>query len=84
MLIKRDDVVCIKLINSKKPLLVYNLADLSKATKDNIIVIGKVGNKKRIEIAKEIEKRKLESYNLNMKKIMEKKKKIMESKKWNN
>lgn len=34
------------------PVNVYNLKDVEKATKENIIIIGKVGAKKKIELIK--------------------------------
>ena len=51
-------------IKGKYPKLVYNLKDLDKARKDNIIIIGKVGVKKRLEIIKKVIKMKLTVHNL--------------------
>ena len=67
------------LINGKVSVLVYNLKDLSRVTKENIIILGKIGAKAKIEIAKEIEKKGLEVFNLNIRKLMknlERKKKL--------
>lgn len=58
------------LINEKIPILVYNLNDLAKVGKENIIIIAKVGNKLRIEIAKQAMIKKMEIYNLNVRKFM--------------
>lgn len=58
------------MVEGKRPILVYNLNDLKKANKDNIIIIGKVGNLTRMEIAKEILAKKLEVSNLNIPKFM--------------
>jgi len=54
------------LVNGKKPISVFNLADLEKAGKENIIILGKIGAKNKIQIAREIEKRKLDVFNLNV------------------
>lgn len=58
------------LVNGKTPLWVYNLEDLKKASKDNMIIIGKIGRKNKLQIAKEIESRKLDAFNLNIKKFI--------------
>jgi large subunit ribosomal protein L32e len=58
------------LIQNKIPILISNLAELAKVTKENIIVIGKIGMKSKIEIVKEIQKRNLETANLNINKFM--------------
>ena len=58
------------LVLGKTPVWVYNLADLEKAGKENIIILGKIGAKKKMEIAREIEKRKLEVFNLNVAKFL--------------
>ncbi len=58
------------LLNEKTPVMVYNLNDLDKVTKDSIAIIGKIGNKAKLEIAKQIISRKLEVYNLNVKKFI--------------
>jgi large subunit ribosomal protein L32e len=58
------------LVNGKMPILVYNLEDLKKATKENIVIIGKIGMKNKIEIAKEALAKNTEVYNLNLKKFI--------------
>ena len=58
------------LVNGKIPVWVYNLGDLKNLGKDNIAIIGKIGRKKKAEIAKEIEKRKIEVFNLNANKFL--------------
>ena len=58
------------LISGKTPVWVFNLKDLEKAGKDSIIIIGKIGAKNKMQIAKEIEKRKLEVFNLNTAKFI--------------
>ena len=42
------------LINGKVPVMVWNFEDLKKVGKDNIAVIAKIGNKLKLEIAKEL------------------------------
>ena len=58
------------LINGKMPVLVYNLNDLAKVGKENIIIIGKIGNRLKMEIAKKAEENKMEIFNLNVKKFL--------------
>lgn len=58
------------LINDKLPILVYNSQDLSKVGKENIIILGKIGNKLKIELVKQAVAKKMEIYNLNVKKFM--------------
>ena len=45
------------------PLLIYNLKDLKKVNKDSGIVIGKVGAKKKIELVKAANEKKLHILN---------------------
>jgi ribosomal protein L32E len=59
-------------IRGKKPITVKNIQDLEKVTKTDIAVLGKVGKKKKIEIAKKAKARGLEIYNLNIKKFLKK------------
>ncbi len=63
------------LISGKKPAWVYNLEDLKNVGKDNIIVLGKIGKKKKIELALEIQKKGFEIFNLNINKFLKKNKK---------
>ena len=58
------------LIGGKTPVLVYNIADLNKVGKNNIIIVGKIGNKSKIELIKEIDKRKLSVQNVNVNKFI--------------
>ena len=51
-------------INGKRPEIVYNLSSLEKARKDSIIVIGKVGARKKIDIVKKALEMKFEIVNL--------------------
>ncbi len=49
----------------KNPAMVYNIKDLEKIKKEQIAVIGSVGKKKKIEIAKKAKELKIEIYNMN-------------------
>ena len=72
------------LINNKIQVLVFNVQDLAKVGKDSIAIIAKVGNKNKIMMAKEIQKRKIEVLNLNVNKFLknvERKEKIKQEQK---
>lgn len=58
------------MLDGKKPVMVNNLKDLEKVKKDEIAVVGKIGKKKKIEIAKKAEEMKVEIYNMNPKKFL--------------
>ncbi len=62
-------------IREKIPFTINNLKDFEKIKKENIIIIGNVGKKKKIEIAKKAKKEGIEVQNLNLKKFLEKEKK---------
>lgn len=68
------------LINDKTPIMVFNLADLKKVNKTNIVILGNIGNRKKLEIAREALNKKIEIYNLNINKFI----KIMDRKMKNN
>ena|SRR3990172_5586504 len=53
---------------------VMNTKDVERIGKGEIGIVGNVGNKKKIEIAKKAEERKIHLYNLNVKKFLEKNK----------
>lgn len=46
------------------PLLANNVADIEKATKENIIIIARVGAKKKLEMIKKIQEKGLKIANL--------------------
>jgi large subunit ribosomal protein L32e len=50
------------------PIRITNLKDLSLATKDNIIILGRVGAKKKLELIKKAEQMKIKIQNLGGKK----------------
>ena len=51
-------------IKGKNPKVVYNLDDLEKTNRDSIVIVGKVGAKKKLEIIKKAREMKLEIYNI--------------------
>ena len=59
----------------QKPILVNNISDLEKIKSKNVI-IGKVGKKKRIEIAKKAKEMNLQITNINVEKLLKKSEKI--------
>lgn len=77
----KNKVVNRGLINGKAPVLIHNLNDLNGIKKENIVIIGKIGMKNKIEIAREIEKRKIEVFNLNVRKLLKQVDKKKEAKK---
>ena len=59
----------------QKPILVNNISDLEKV-KSKKVIIGKVGRKKKIEIAKKAKEMKISIQNLNVKKFLEEAEKL--------
>jgi len=72
-------------INGKVPVEVKNIKDLSKIKKENIAVLGRMGKKKKIEMARK--GKDINWLNFNPKKILKeqerKEKEEKEKKKWN-
>lgn len=60
------------LINEKTPVTVMNVKDLENLTKSQIGVLGRVGKKNKIEIAKKAVELKIELANLNVKTFLKK------------
>lgn len=58
------------LINEKTPVTVYNLKELNALTKENIAIFGNIGNKLKIQMAKEAQNKKIEVFNLNITKFL--------------
>jgi large subunit ribosomal protein L32e len=69
------------MLKEKTPVTIRNIADLKKLNKKDIAVIGAVGKKKKLEIATEAKKMKIEIYNMNPDKFIEKNKKPEKKKK---
>ena len=59
-------------LKEKIPFQIRNIKDLQKLTKENIGIIGNIGTKKKIEIAKKAKEMKIELYNLNPKSFLKK------------
>ena len=59
-------------IRGKKPIMVNNIKDLEKIKKNEIIILGHMGKKKKIELSKKAKEKGLEIYNLNIKKFLKK------------
>lgn len=61
-------------IKGKTPVEVRNLKELEKVKKDEIIVLGNIGKKKKIELVKKAKEKGLEISNVNVKKYLKKNK----------
>ena len=61
------------MIKNQKPIIVRNVRELEKIKKGEIAIIGKIGNKKRIELAKKAKEKGISIHNLNVKKILKEK-----------
>ncbi len=57
-------------ILGKKPVLVNTLKDLRNIKKNEILILGHIGKKKKIEILKEVRKKKFPVYNVNVEKFL--------------
>ncbi len=57
---------------TKKEILVKNISDLSKIKKNQIGILGKIGKKNKIEIAKKAIEKNIEFSNFNAKKYLNK------------
>lgn len=57
-------------IEGKMPILINNIKDLEKIEKNQIAILGKIGKKKKMDIAKRADEKKIEIYNLNIKRFI--------------
>jgi len=77
-----------KQLEDKTTIMIYTLNDLKQVKKNNIVILGNVGKKKQLEIAKEALKQKIKLENLNTEKFLKEnkkkssKKETKEKKKW--
>ncbi len=55
------------LVHGLKPVLVHNLKELEQAPKNSIVLLAKIGAKKKIEIIAEAEKKNIKILNLGRK-----------------
>ena len=53
------------LVSGLKPLLVHNLNELSKATKSNIVILARVGAKKKLDLIKKAQEMGIKIDNIN-------------------
>ena len=60
--------------------VVRNIKDLEKTRKNDMVIIGNIGKKKKIEIAKKAIKMKIPVQNINIKKFLKKSEKKKETK----
>jgi len=58
------------IIKNKKPIMVRNIKDFEKVKKNEIVVIGNIGKKKKIELAKKAKDMKIQIHNLNIEKFL--------------
>lgn len=77
----KSDKISRETIEQKVPVYVYNIKDISKLRENEIAVLGKIGMKKKIEIAKKAKEMDLKLHNLNVKKTLKKAEKNTNSKK---
>jgi len=52
-------------IDNKVPILVHNMAELKKIGKDNVAILASIGAKKKLELIKFAEEKKIKITNLN-------------------
>ncbi len=60
-------------IQDKQIVIIMNIKDLEKIKKNQIAIIGKIGKKKKIEIAEKAKDKKIQVHNLNIEKFLKKK-----------
>ena len=59
-------------IQGKTPVLVKSLKELEKMKKDQIVIVGNIGKKKKMELVKKIKELGIEVANVNIKKLLKK------------
>ena len=72
----KQDVTTSGLIKEKTPMLVNNIKELLKIGKNEVAVLGNVGMKKKLEIAKKAKEKGILISNLNVEKVLKKSEKI--------
>ena len=58
--------------SGKKRIIVYNVKDLENVKKGYLVILGKTGKKKKVEMAKKASEMKIKFENVNIKKILRK------------
>lgn len=61
-----------KKINKKNPVTFYNVNQLKEIKKNQIAILGKIGEKKKIEIVKKAKQEKIPIHNLDIKGFLQK------------
>ena len=64
------------LIENKTPILVRNIRELEKLGKNEVAILGNIGMKKKLELAKFAKEKKIQISNLNVEKLLKKAEKI--------
>jgi len=59
-------------IECKQPVIIKNIKEIGKVKKDEIVILGNIGKKKKIEIAKKAKEKGIEIHNLDVKKFLKK------------
>ncbi|MEK6895708.1 MAG: eL32 family ribosomal protein [Nanoarchaeota archaeon] len=67
-------------INEQNSIQINNLKDLKKAGKEQVLVIGKIGKKKKLEILNKANEKGLHIFNINSKRFIKKHTRKMERK----
>nr|QBM01246.1 50S ribosomal protein L32e [uncultured archaeon] len=67
-------------IAGKSPALVHNIRELENVKDEKAIILGKIGKKKKMEIAKKAKEMKINIQNLNVKKFLKRTEKKAENK----
>ena len=67
--------------SQKKQIVIRNVKDLDKIHKNEIIILGGVGKKKKLEILKKAKEKKLEIYKIDIEKFLKENKKKKKIKK---
>lgn len=57
-------------LKEKIPILVKNIKDLERIKENEIAIVGKIGKKKKIEIAEKAKKMKIKIYNMDPRKFL--------------
>lgn len=60
---------------NKKRVMIYNLNDLENIKKGDVVILGKIGRKNKIEIAKKGQEKGIIFQNINLKKLLKAEKK---------
>lgn len=57
-------------IRGKNPVIINNINDLENIKKEDIVIIGNIGKRKRIEIVKKAREKKIQIHNVNVNKFL--------------